>query len=140
MLIMRTAYLVAIMLLLAGCAQQALPAPPGQQTAPGRMMQQMPPADMHDGVKDIYVEAYQFGYDPNEIRLKTGDHVRFHVSTRDVGHGFRIPELNINIGALPGKPGVQEFTATAPGTYSWFCNIPCGKGHKDMKGMLIIDP
>jgi len=89
--------------------------------------------------KTFNVEAFQFGYEPNEIRVKEGDKVHVHLTTRDVSHGFAIRELKVSIAAAPGKPGDGEFVASKAGTYRWSCNIPCGSGHKVMSGSLIVE-
>ncbi len=90
-------------------------------------------------VKEFFVEAYQFAYDPSEIKVKKGDTVRIHLHTRDVGHSLNLRDLNINIMANPGADGVREFVADTAGNFAWRCTLPCGSGHKDMKGMLIVE-
>lgn len=88
---------------------------------------------------DIYVEAYQFGYEPSIIKLKLGDRVNIHLSTRDVPHSMQIPQLGFIVNAAPETPGVRELVASKQGTFTWFCSIPCGSGHGDMEGKLVIE-
>ncbi|MBI4441489.1 cupredoxin domain-containing protein [Candidatus Woesearchaeota archaeon] len=90
-------------------------------------------------VRDIHIEAFQFTYDPAEIHLRAGERVRFHLSTRDVGHSMTIESLGLHVAAAPDHPGVQEFTAPQPGTYAWKCKVPCGAGHKNMNGTLVVE-
>jgi len=126
---MKTAQLfiaLTLTLLLAGCAPQTHQMPDGSQMA-------------NENVKEFSIEAFQFGYAPSEIRVKSGDHVRIHLHTRDVGHSLAITTLDLNIPAYPGKDGEAEFTAPEPGTYPWRCRIPCGHGHDAMRGTLVVE-
>ena len=90
-------------------------------------------------VKEFFVEAFQFAYDPSEIKVKKGDTVRIHLHTRDVGHSLNLKDFNVNIMANPGADGVREFVADTAGSFAWRCTLPCGSGHRDMKGMLIVE-
>ena len=89
--------------------------------------------------KEFNVEAFQFGYEPDEIRVKQGDHVKIRLSTRDVGHSLNIREYGINIPAQPGIPGVKEFIADKKGTFTWHCRIPCGHSHGSMSGTFVVE-
>ena len=134
----------------------------GCQTETTREINQMPPANMPpsnmmsaDGIrvapqpdlqvapngetKEFNVEAFQFGYEPNEIHVKLGDKVIIHLSTRDVSHSFTIPAFHVNVPANPGSTGTISFIADQKGAFRWFCSIPCGKGHKSMEGQLVVE-
>jgi heme/copper-type cytochrome/quinol oxidase subunit 2 len=138
---------LTLTLLIAGCTQQVSSAQPGPQ--PMMPSGAMTPADrqqmmeqMHGNdtdIKEFWVEAFQFGYAPAEIHVKPGDHVRIHLRTRDVGHSLAIGAIGINIPAYPGKDGVADFIAPNPGSYSWRCRIPCGRGHDSMRGTLVVE-
>src|SRR3989338_7219603 len=90
-------------------------------------------------VKEFHVEAFQHGYQPNEIKVKQGDRVKIVLSTRDVGHSLNIAEYEINIPAQPGTSGEKEFVADKKGTFTWRCRIPCGSGHSTMSGTFIVE-
>lgn len=89
-------------------------------------------------VKEFDVEIYQFGYEPDTITVNQGDLVRLKISTRDVAHGFAIQEYNINEYIKPGQPANLEFVANQKGTFKYYCNIPCGRGHMMMRGEFIV--
>lgn len=92
-----------------------------------------------NNIKEFVITAKQFAYSPLEIKVKQGDNVRFRITSMDVTHGFAIPEYNINSKLDPNVETIVNFVADKKGTFTFFCNIPCGEGHKDMKGTLIVE-
>lgn len=74
------------------------------------------------------------------LRAKKGDYVVFKLTSSDVIHGFTLKDFNIFIedGVRPGKVITASFLADKVGTYTFSCNIICGKDHEEMKGTLII--
>ena len=88
-------------------------------------------------VKEFQIEAFQFGFDPAVIEVNRGDVVKITAWSRDVEHGFMISEYNINI-RLTEEPQTIEFVADRQGTFSFFCHVPCGKGHSAMRGTFIV--
>ena len=67
-----------------------------------------------------------------------GDLVKLNITSVDVTHGFALPDFGVNSNLEPGKTVPVEFTADKTGEFSFFCNVYCGEGHKDMKGTLIV--
>jgi cytochrome c oxidase subunit II len=89
-------------------------------------------------VKEIKVEAFKYGYDPDPIVVKKGDHVRLLLSSRDVTHGFYIQEYGIRTEVKKGQITTIEFTADKAGKFNIVCQIFCGFGHSSMRGTLIV--
>jgi len=89
-------------------------------------------------VKEFKMTAKQFAFDPATIEVNKGDKVRLVVTSTDVPHGIAIPEYGINERLDVGKPVTIEFTADKQGTFTAFCSVICGAGHKDMKGKIIV--
>ena len=123
-----------LMLFLTGCSdassQADLTVPPSNALEPDRVIVEP------DRVIDI--EAFQFGYEPSIIEVTQGERIRLRLTTRDVPHGLYIPTLGISTAASGGSPGIVDFTAGAPGEYSFICSLYCGSGHNEMSGKLII--
>jgi cytochrome c oxidase subunit 2 len=93
-------------------------------------------------VRDIAVEAFQYGYAPTTIRVREGDHVRLRLSSRDVPHSFTLPAYDVNATVLPGDEQVVEFMADIVGRFPFTCDVFCGAGHGAMAetgGWLIVD-
>ena len=75
----------------------------GTMAEPSTKGAEMPSGKVVDGVRTIDVEAFQFGYSPNPIVVRTNEKVKLNLTTRDVTHGFGIGELNINVKTLYTK-------------------------------------
>ena len=126
---------------------EALPADPAVQE-PITETQPSPPQPAPEAaeptsesnVKEFTITAKQWEFDIKEIRVKKGDRVKIHVKSFDVRHGFFIPQYNVNENQIkPGQDADIEFVASREGTWAYFCSVPCGKGHKDMRGNLIVE-
>lgn len=87
---------------------------------------------------EFNVTAKQFSFAPSTIIVKKGDHVIVHLTSTDVKHGFGIDEYGIKSSFDRNNPTTVEFTADKPGTFEFYCSVPCGPGHRDMAGTLIV--
>lgn len=90
-------------------------------------------------LKEFTLRAFQFAFDPAQIKVKKGDRVRITITSEDVEHGFAIREYGINKRLVPGNPVVVEFTADKAGTFTIYCSVYCGPGHGGMRGKLIVE-
>lgn len=146
--------------LISACSQQAEPPQTGSQpkvisagektaesfpaaaetSAPGESGNAEGKAAAPDlNVKEFSMVARQWEFVPSQIRVKEGDKVVLNIKNGDVAHGFAIFEFNVNERLQAGEAKTIEFTADKKGEYVFFCSVPCGKGHKDMKGRLIVE-
>lgn len=91
--------------------------------------------------KEFHVRSFNFGFDPPTIEVNAGDKVRIILTSDDVPHGLAINEfvgVNKRVDPSPAEPTVIEFLADKRGEFTFYCSIPCGDGHIDMKGKLIV--
>ena len=88
--------------------------------------------------KEIYVEAFQFGFDPQNIEVNLGDKVRIIATSRDVPHSFTLPAFGVNLYLDGIRQQSTEFIADKPGTFRFFCAVPCGSGHGAMRGTFTV--
>ncbi len=98
----------------------------------------------------LTVEAigYQFGFQfrypklaqpvVNELHLPVNTPITIHVTSRDVLHGFWIPELRMKADMVPGLINTMRVTPTLPGTYRIMCTEFCGVAHGAMKSQAVI--
>lgn len=97
----------------------------------------------------LTVEAvgYQFGFQfryprlsqpTSELHLPVNTPVTIHVTSRDVLHGFWIPELRMKADMVPGLVNTIRVTPTVPGTYRVICTEFCGVAHGAMKNVAVI--
>ena len=82
--------------------------------------------------------AKQWEFIPNTITVNEGDEVELTITSTDVTHGIGIPAFGVSETIQAGKTTIVKFTASKKGTFTFFCNVQCGTGHKDMKGTLIV--
>lgn len=92
-----------------------------------------PPPD-----SDVYLLARQWQWSPI-MQLEKGETYRFHLSSRDVQHGFSLQPVNLNLQVLPGYDYIATITPTQSGEYSIVCNEFCSIGHHLMVGKIIVN-
>ncbi len=83
------------------------------------------------------------GFQPDSIRVSTGETVRLRFSAPDVTHGLAIgPGLGLDFGQLdPGQVNEVEVTFAEAGRYTLYCNTWCGPSHWRMRSTIeVIDP
>lgn len=86
----------------------------------------------------IVIEAKRFSFDPGEITLKKGEPVVLVLKSKDVDHGLRFRELNVNIKVKAGSTAEAEFTPMQTGDFVGHCSVFCGLGHGTMMLKLHV--
>ena len=74
-----------------------------------------------------------------ELHLPLNTPTTIHVTSRDVIHGFWIPEMRIKADMVPGLINTLRVTPTVPGRYPIICTEFCGVGHGAMKTTLVVE-
>jgi cytochrome c oxidase subunit 2 len=89
--------------------------------------------------KIIEIVATRFAFEPAEIEVTEGDHVRLVVKSADGVHGLEIKKFRVQK-KIPrgGDPVTIDFVAGAAGSFPIVCSEYCGDGHEDMKGTLVV--
>jgi cytochrome c oxidase subunit 2 len=83
--------------------------------------------------------AKKYEFDPSQIRVKKGEHVKLLITAVDHDHGFKIAALHIDRKLKKGETATIEFTPDQAGTFPFECSKFCGLGHKNMKGVLLVE-
>lgn len=91
-------------------------------------------------VKEFAVTAKNWEFDPGTITVHKGDTVRLVITSVDVAHGFALNDFNVSVNLPPGETKIVEFVADTVGTYTFFCNVFCGEGHRGMRGSFVVLP
>lgn len=81
----------------------------------------------------IEITAKRFGFSPAEVTVKRGQAVTLILTTKDVSHGVRFRDLNLNLRADKNKPGQTTFTPEKTGDFVGHCSVFCGSGHGSMQ-------
>jgi cytochrome c oxidase subunit II len=90
--------------------------------------------------KRIEVTARKFSFEPSEITVKKGEPVDLVLHSKDVPHGLRFRELNVDVKAGKGAQAEVKFTPGQTGTFVGHCSVFCGAGHGSMTlKMHVVD-
>jgi cytochrome c oxidase subunit 2 len=92
---------------------------------------------------EVYVVAYQFAFSPGSeapIRVPANSEVTFHVTSRDVIHGFEVVGTNANTMAVPGQVATMTVRFGEAREYGLLCNEYCGSAHHAMEGKIVVVP
>ena len=137
--------LIILLLFIISCTDNTQKTTPQEITGPLKQeikettQKQIEESKQTAEVKEINVEASQWSFNPPTIRVKKGDKIKLVVASKDVSHGFSIPEFNIDLKLKKGETSTAEFTADKTGTFRFYCSVYCGSGHSDMEGTLIVE-
>ncbi len=117
----------------------------------GKIKQEVPPTDIV-----VQVTGKQFNWEvlypgpdktfgttddyqiDNEVHVPVNKVVRLMLTSKDVIHGFFVPQLRLKQDMLPGRQIPAWFEATQTGSYEIPCAELCGFGHSGMLGKLFV--
>lgn len=89
----------------------------------------------------VEMVSKRFAFIPERIEAVEGDQIALAVKSADGTHGVEIKKLKLKKEVPRGGSAVLlAFTAPAPGTYEITCSEYCGRGHDDMKAVLVVKP
>ena len=93
---------------------------------------------------EIFMTATRSHYTPENIEIKRGDHVIWHITNTerafDATHGFAMSGLNVTLSLEPGETQTFEFDARNSGTFNFYCTEFCSALHLEMMGHLLVAP
>ncbi len=107
--------------------------------AGGRESSRVTPPPPAVGPVTIRVKAENWKFTPAVIRVKKGQKVTLALESMSGTHGFAVPTLGINAIVALGNTTLITLPTDFAGTHSFLCSIPCGAGHKDMIGQIVIE-
>jgi heme/copper-type cytochrome/quinol oxidase subunit 2 len=90
-------------------------------------------------IRVVGMSAQNWSFTPNVIKAKRGENLRIQLHGVSGTHGFSAPAFGINVPIAPGERTTVTIPTNKAGTYEFFCSIPCGSGHKQMRGSIIIE-
>lgn len=86
----------------------------------------------------INVVAKKFEFVPGTICVKRGETVVLHFSAPEVPMGFNLPDFKVRTDIMPGTVAKLQLTADKAGSFTFLCDVFCGKGHEEMSGTLVV--
>ncbi len=96
--------------------------------------------ELAPGKYEVYVLAQTWAFLPNQFSVPTGSTVTFYVTSKDVQHGFKLQDTNINMQIIPGQVSKLTVTFDKPGEYTFICTEYCGVAHAVMFGKITVEP
>lgn len=87
----------------------------------------------------IAVTAQSWNFTPNAISVKKGENIVLRVTGKTGVHGLAIPGLGINVPIPLGQTVDVQIPTNNAGTFDFLCSVPCGKGHRDMRGTIVVE-
>jgi heme/copper-type cytochrome/quinol oxidase subunit 2 len=84
------------------------------------------------------VDARQYAYSPDDLKVNAGDTVTIHLVSNDVVHGLYVDGYGASVEADPGQTATLTFVANKPGSFRFRCNVTCGAMHPFMIGKLTV--
>lgn len=89
---------------------------------------------------DAIAEQWAWTIKPDSFVV--GQTAEFHVTSKDVNHGFAIYDDNMRIvaqtQAMPGYTNILRYTFSEPGTYRVLCLEYCGVAHHVMAAEIKV--
>jgi len=90
----------------------------------------------------VQAVAEQWAWTITPSTFKVGQTAEFHVTTKDVNHGFALYDPDFRIvaetQAMPGYTNVLRYTFSKPGTYKVLCLEYCGVAHHAMMAEIKV--
>lgn len=86
----------------------------------------------------IKITAHKFEYEPSEIHLTLGEPVVLELTSKNVTHGFNIPDLGLRADLEPGETARVRLVPEKAGTFEFHCDNFCGIDHESMSGTIIV--
>ena len=94
--------------------------------------------ELAPGKYEVYILAQTWQFTPREITVPVGSEVTFYVTSKDVQHGFKLQDTNVNMQIVPGHVSTLTVTFDRPGVYQYICTEYCGAAHAAMFGTLTV--
>ncbi len=115
-------------------AQEPAKAAPAQDAPP-----QAAPVPAKRTVRTFQVYADNWYWQPDEIRVRKGDHVVLRLKSFRASRSFLLKGYKLDV-LLPQDKEVRvEFDADRAGTFPFRCGRPCGDGCAKLRGKLIVE-
>jgi len=128
---------------LVALAPAAAAAAPFQTGVSGFLDQEVGAAGALEVAVSVDKAGWSFAY-PNgatavdELRVPVGQPVKLTMTSKDVAHGFYVPEFRVKKEVVPGAASAVWFEPTQVGTLSFACTAACGARHAAQDGKVVV--
>lgn len=87
----------------------------------------------------VVLVAYNWEFDPKEIRLPVGAEVEILARSDQDYHGIAIAGTDMLVQLFHNQVVRLNYTFDQPGVYPFLCAEYCGAGHAAMTGSIIVE-
>ena len=94
--------------------------------------------EVFPGHYEAYIVVQTWLFSPNEMSVPVGSDVTFFLASKDLIHGFKVFDTNVNIMVIPGQISEVSHTFNIPGDYQFYCHEYCGAAHHTMTGVVHV--
>ena len=60
--------------------------------------------EIYPGRYEVYIVAQAWQFAPTQVDIPAGSEVTFFITSKDIIHGFKVFDTNVNIMVIPGMP------------------------------------
>ncbi|OGJ60563.1 hypothetical protein A3A67_05235 [Candidatus Peribacteria bacterium RIFCSPLOWO2_01_FULL_51_18] len=89
--------------------------------------------------RTIAMSADTWVFTPNVVRVKKGEQVQIELTGVRGKHSFTSTDLALNVPVEAGQTVTFDVPTDKAGTFEFRCRVPCGPGHQDMVGQVVIE-
>lgn len=111
---------------------------PSSTSSEGQTSSTATTPDETSQVRIVEVAVDDWSFSPAALVAEKGEKLIVRVVGKEGVHSFAIPDLGINARIEPGQTVDVEIPTDKAGTFAFRCMVPCGAGHRDMKGTLVV--
>ena len=97
------------------------------------------PGNAQNSERVIKITAHKFEYEPSQIHLKVGEPVVLELTSKDVIHGFNVPDLGLRADIEPGETVRLRLIPEEAGKFEFYCDNFCGVDHETMGAAIIVE-
>lgn len=87
----------------------------------------------------VVLVAYNWEFEPKEIRVPAGSEAHFVMRSGQDYHGFALIGTPITVPLVANAVTEATHVFDEPGEYLWVCSEYCGAGHATMQGKVIVE-
>lgn len=84
------------------------------------------------------ISVTNYAFSPSVINAHVGDTIKITLTDKEGKHSFALSAFKVNVPINAGQTRTFSFKVTKRGTFAFRCGVPCGPGHRNMTGVVIV--
>ncbi len=87
----------------------------------------------------VNMQVENWAFVPNTITARKGERITVHLTNVSGEHSFTSDALGVDVPINEGETKDIVIPTDKIGVFSFRCAVPCGPGHRDMTGQIVIN-